>query len=184
MLGGELHTQLVAAGARLAAAGLVHSSEGNLSARLDGRTCLVTPTGSVTGRMHGAELVKVTIDGRQLSPRATSEVHMHLEIYRRRPEVAAIVHAHPPLVIRMAAEGRLPDPEALDGDEVVFGTVRGAPHFEEGSLALAKAVAEALADNAACVLLDHGAVAVGSSIEVALRRMLNMERAAARSGCR
>lgn len=180
MLGGELHTQLVAAGARLANAGLVRASEGNLSVRLSGRRCLVTPSGSVTGRMSGADLVEVAIDGGQISPRATSEVQMHLEIYRRRPDVAAIIHGHPPQLLRLADAGRLPESRILVDDEVIFGTVRGAPYFEEGSLALANAAADALADNSACVLLNHGAVAVGSSIEVALRRMLNMERAAAR----
>ena len=182
MLSGEIHTQLVAAGARLATAGLVRASEGNLSARLDCRTCLVTPTGSVTGRMRGAELIEVAIDDGRLSPRATSEVQMHLEIYRRRPDVTAIVHAHPPQVLRLAGTGKLPESTYLDEDEIVFGTVRGAPYFEEGSLALARAAADALADSAACVLFDHGAVAVGPSVEVALARMLNLERAAVRMG--
>ncbi len=63
MLAGDLHTQLVAAGARLAAAGLVRAREGNISARLTRSTCLVTPTGSITGRMRGAELVEVAIEG-------------------------------------------------------------------------------------------------------------------------
>ncbi len=182
MLAGDLHTQLVAAGARLAAAGLVRASEGNVSARLSPSTCLVTPTGSITGRMTGAELLEVAIDGRNLSPRATSEVQLHLEVYRRRPDVAAIVHAHPPRVLHLAAAGRLPDNSFLDEDEIVFGGVLAAPYFSEGTRALAVAGADALADSTACVLLDHGAVSVGNTLEVALARMLNLERAAARMG--
>lgn len=182
MLAGDLHTQLVAAGARLAAAGLVRASEGNVSARLTRTTCLVTPTGSVTGRMSGAELVEVAIDGQALSPRASSEVLLHLEVYRRRPDVAAIVHAHPPRVLGLAAKGALPDCGFLDEDEIVFGRVLEAPYFSEGSRALANAAADALTDSVACVLLDHGAVAVGATVEIALARMLNLERAAARMG--
>lgn len=182
MLAGDLHTQLVAAGTRLAAAGLVRASEGNVSARLTHSTCLVSPTGSVTGRMSGAELVEVAIDGRDLSRRATSEVQLHLEVYRRRADVAAIVHAHPPRVLRLAAAGNMPQGSFLEEDEVVFGSVLGARYFPEGSLELARAAADALGDATACVLHEHGAVAVGATVEAALLRMLSMERAAARMG--
>lgn len=182
MLAGDLHTQLVAAGARLAAAGLVRASEGNLSARIGGRHCLVTPTGGVTGRMTGADLVEVPLDRGKVPRRASSEVRMHLEIYRCRPDVEAIVHAHPPWVLRLAQEGRRPDPKYLDGDAAPFGRVVEVPYFEEGSRSLARTAAAALQESSACVLLNHGAVAVGATVESALRRMLRLERAAARTG--
>jgi L-fuculose-phosphate aldolase len=181
MLAGDLHTQLVAAGARLAAAGLVRASEGNLSARTGGRHCLVTPTGGVTGRLRGADLVEVPIDRGEVSRRASSEVRMHIEIYRRRPDVEAIVHAHPPWVLRLAREGKLPDPTFFEEDGCWLGVVVDVPHFEEGSAALATSAAAALESSSACVLLDHGAVTVGATIGDALRRMLALERAAARS---
>jgi ribulose-5-phosphate 4-epimerase/fuculose-1-phosphate aldolase len=63
----------------------------------------------------------------------------------------------------------------------VFGEVRLVSHFEEGSRQLAYAAAEALAGAVACVLVDHGAVTVGSDVKLALRRMLWLERAAART---
>jgi L-fuculose-phosphate aldolase len=182
MLGGDLHTQLAAAGARLAAAGLVCHSEGNLSVRIEGRRCLVTPTGGITGRLTGADMVEVPVDPGRVPPRASSEVRLHLEIYRSRPDVGAVVHAHPPQVLRLARDGRLPDPRFLDADQQLFGRVVGVPYFEEGSTALAKSAAAALEDASACVLSDHGAVTVGGTIEIALRRMLYLERAAARTG--
>lgn len=181
MLRGDLVQQLAAAGARLAAAGLLRGTEGNLSARLDGARCLVSPTGSVTGALRGAELVEVVIDGAGVSPRASSEVHLHLEIYRRRPDVSAVVHAHPPRVLQLARDGRVPDLGALDDDERPFSAVCLVPYLDEGSRALARAAGDALADASACVLRDHGAVAVGPDVETALRRMLALERAAARS---
>ena len=182
MLAGDLHTQLVTAGARLAAAGLVRASEGNLSARIDSRHCLVTPTGGVTGRLTGADLVEVPLDGGKKPRRATSEVRMHIEIYRGRPDVEAVVHAHPPWVLRLAREGRLPDPKFLDEDQAPFGRVVEVAFFEEGSTALAKSAAAALREATSCVLLDHGAVCIGATVEIALRRMLRLERAAARTG--
>ena len=180
MLAGDLVAQLAAAGARLAAAGLVRSSEGNVSARIDGRRCLVSPAGGVTGRLSGADLVEVPLDGSPVPARASSEVHLHIEVYRRRPDVGAVVHAHPPRVLQLSAAGRLPDATFLEPGERVFGQVLEVAYFEEGSRALARAAAGALTESVACVLRDHGAVTVGASLDVALRRMLMLERAAAR----
>lgn len=181
MLAGDIHTQLVAAGARLAAAGLVRESEGNLSARIGEGRCLVTPTGGVTGRLTGADIVELELDRGKIPRRATSEVRLHLEIYRKRPDVGAIVHAHPPLVVQLAREGRLPDPLRLQNEERVLGRIVEVPYFEEGSHALAAAAAGVLDEAFACVLADHGAVTVGGTVEDALRRMLSLERAAART---
>jgi len=180
MMVGELRGQLVAAGVRLASVGLVRGSEGNLSARIDRERCLVTPTGSVTGRLGAGELLVMPIDGRDTPERATSEAELHLELYRRRAEIMAIVHAHPPMVLRLAMDGQLPDSQVLDEGERVFGKVVDVEHFEEGSSELAVAAAAALTDASACVLRDHGAVTVGTDVDQALRRMLFLERAAVR----
>ena len=181
MLQGELRAQLVAAGARLAAAGLVRESEGNISARLDEARCLVTATGAANAQLRNAELIEIHLDSDEIPERATSEVGLHAGVYRRRPDVNAIVHAHPPAVLRLAALNRLPDRRTLEDGEEAFGRVVEVPHFREGSVELAEAVAEALADAPACVLSLHGAVTVGVSIGLALRRMLYLERAAART---
>ncbi len=181
MLKGDLYTQLVAAGARLAAAGLVHASEGNLSARIDGGRCLVTPTGGVTGRLTGADMVEVPLDRGTVPRRASSEARLHIEIYRSRPDVEAIVHAHPPCVLRLAEQGRMPGAGFLDEDGSRFGGVIAVPYSEEGSRELARTAAAALLTATACVLLEHGAVTVGVTVESALRRMLRLERAAART---
>jgi len=181
MLEGDLPAQLVAAGARLAAAGLVRDSEGNLSARLDATHCLVTATGAANAQLRNAELVELPLDRDAIPDRATSEAGLHAGVYRRRPDVNAIVHAHPPAVLRLAALDRLPDRRSLEDGEEAFGRVVEVPHFREGSRELAEAVAEALVDASACVLSMHGAVTVGASIGQALRRMLYLERAAART---
>jgi len=178
MGGNDARHRLVAAGERLAAAGLVHSSEGNLSLRLDVSTCLVTPTGSDLGRLDPGELVEVALDASEIPARATSEVHLHLEIYRRRSDVEAVVHAHPPRLLRLDAAGEFPRSRIIEDRGKMLGRIVSAAYFKEGSLALAAATADALARADACVLCGHGAVTVGSSLMQAYVRMLDLERAA------
>jgi len=178
MIWGESRDQLVAVGERLAAANLVRHSEGNLSLRIDASRCLVTPTESNLGRLDPMELVEVNLEASAIPARATSEVHLHLEIYRRRTDVLAIVHAHPPLLLRLDASGGLPRSRIVEDRGRMLGRVVSAAHLKEGSLALAEAAADALARANACLLCGHGAVTLGSSLMRAFVRMLDLERAA------
>jgi L-fuculose-phosphate aldolase len=184
MSGDDVRSRLVAAGERLAAAGLVHSSEGNLSLRLDASTCLVTPAGSDLGRLDPEELVEVAVDASEIPARATSEVQLHLELYRRRPDVWAVVHAHPPRLLRLDATGGLPRSRIIEDHGRMLGKIVSAAYFEEGSSALATAAADALVRANACVLCGHGAVTVGSSLMQAYVRMLDLERAASLTAAR
>ncbi len=180
----ELRSQLVEIGDRLAAAGLVRSSEGNLSVRFGGSRILMTPTGSNLGHLAPQELVEVPIDAAGIPPQATSEAQLHLELYRRRPDIGAVVHAHPPRLLRLDAEGKLPLWRRLEDRGTMLGTVVAVPYHAEGTLALAEATADALRSVKACVLREHGAVTVGPSLLAAFIRMLDLERAASLSGGR
>jgi L-fuculose-phosphate aldolase len=106
---------------------------------------------------------------------------MHIEIYRVRPDVEAVVHAHPPRVLALARDGRLPDISSFGSEGCRFGEIIEVAYFEEGSRALAAATAAALREAPACVLMHHGAVTVGGTVERALERMVRLERAAART---
>ncbi len=178
MIWGDSRDQMVAVGERLAAAELVRFSEGNLSVRVDESRVLVTPTGSDLGRLGPSDLVEVQLETSLVPPRATSEVHLHLEIYRRRVDVMAIVHAHPPQLLRLDARGELPHSRVIEDRGRMLGRVVSAAHFQEGSLALAEAAASALARHNACLLCGHGAVTLGSTLMRAFVRMLDFERAA------
>jgi L-fuculose-phosphate aldolase len=180
----ELRSQLVEVGERLAAAGLVCSSEGNLSVRLAGSRVLMTPTGSNLGRLAPEELVDVALDAASVPPRATSEARLHLELYRRRTDIGAVVHAHPPRLLRLDAEGRLPLWRRLEDRGSMLGSVVAVPYHAEGTSALAEATADALRTAKACVLREHGAVTVGPNLMAAFIRMLDLERSASLSGVR
>lgn len=178
----RLRLELIAAGAVLAEAGLILSGEGNLSARLDGAAFLVTPRGRDKGRLEPADLVVVGVGPEVAPAEASTESRIHAAIYRRRPEVRAVAHAHPPAVQALSHRGRVPDCGLLSEAGEMLGAVAWVPPLRPGSVELAEASADALARCPACVLAEHGAVTVGSTVEQAVRRMLLLERLAALTG--
>jgi L-fuculose-phosphate aldolase len=175
----RLRLELVAAGALLEQAGLILAGEGNLSARIDGGGFLITPRGRDKGRLEPADLVVVPRWPDEAPPAASSEVQLHGAVYRLRPEVAAVVHAHPVAVQGLSRAGRAPDCSLLTEGALLLGAVARVPALPPGSLELADATAHALAHAPACVLERHGAVTVGGTVDQALWRMLVLERLSA-----
>lgn len=102
-----LAAQMAACGRRLAQAGLIAGRDGNISARLGAGRILVTPSGVLKYRLTAADLVEVDGSGvRRLGRRnPTSELDLHLRIRRRRDDVGAVVHAHPPAATAFAVAG-------------------------------------------------------------------------------
>ena len=98
---------LVEAGRVLAHLGFLPATDGNLSVRLDARRLLVTPAGVRKGTLQPDALCLVDLDGGLLtgSAQPSSELRMHLEVYQRRPDVHAVVHAHPPTATGFAVAG-------------------------------------------------------------------------------
>jgi len=174
----DARRQVIEAGKRLAGRFFVASNDGNLSARLDDGTFLVTPSGVNKGDMAPADLLKVDAGGRVLagSRKPTSEMKMHLAVYRARPDVAGIVHAHPP-----AATGFAACRIRLDRDvvlpEVVFGLGRigfaeyGTPTTEE----IPRAVEKEIGGCDALLLSNHGALTVAADVMQAFYRMEVLE---------
>jgi L-fuculose-phosphate aldolase len=178
MIQADARAQLRAVGERLAAAGLVRESEGNLSVRLNDSTCLLTATGSNLGCLDGSDLIEVPISAGAIPSGASSEARLHLELYQRRPDIAAVVHAHPPRLLGLDARGKLPVWRRLEDGGKKLGAVVAVPYHAEGTRALAEATADAVRAVKACVLRGHGAVTVGPDLMAAFVRMLDLERAA------
>jgi L-fuculose-phosphate aldolase len=103
----QTRAEIVEAGRRMYARGYVASNDGNISARLDESRILTTPKSVSKGFMTPDMMVIVDYEGKKLSGDrdASSELPMHLEIYRNRPDVNAVVHAHPPLATGFAVAG-------------------------------------------------------------------------------
>jgi len=173
--------ELVDAGRTLVRAGLVLASGGNLSARRPGgAVAAVTARGTWLDRLGQADFTLVRLDDGAVvggAPDPSTELALHLECYRARPDASAVVHVHPQTSVLLAALGR-PIRTITTDHAAYVGTVRVAPFRHPGTPQLATEAAALLHDCDCVVLSHHGCSVVGDSVEMALRRVLNLEEAA------
>jgi len=163
-------------GRELAKEGLVAATNGNISLRLDETTVLITATGKNKGRLEAGDLLLARLGA--LPPLGASmETGLHLLIYQARPEVRAVIHAHPPIATAWAAANLVPGGEKAILPEIALnlGKIGLAAYAEPGSQALALAVREALAQGNAALLANHGAVTVGDDLWQAYDRLVLLE---------
>jgi L-fuculose-phosphate aldolase len=174
----EARLQIIDAGKRLHDRFFVASNDGNISARLGANEILITPTGVNKGDIRSEDILKIDMDGRVLSGqrKPSSETKMHLGVYRVRPDVQGIVHAHPPAATGFAAcRIRLDQDVILP--EVVFGLGKigfaeyGTPTTDE----IPNAVVKEIPDCEALLLSNHGALTVGPDVMQAFYRMEVLE---------
>ena len=169
--------EIVRYGRTLHEKGFVAAMDGNLSIRLRQDRILVTPTGLSKGSMRPADLVIVDLEGKQVAGRrhVTSEIGMHLMIYRTRADVKAIVHAHPPTATGFAAAGiALTEPLVC---EVVMGLgcIPLARYGTPGTAELAQSLEPYVPKYDAILMSNHGVVAYGDTIEHAYMKMETVE---------
>ena len=175
-----LADEIVAVCCRLYDRGLIAGQDGNVSVRLSSGHILVTPSGLSKVDVTPDDLVELTAEGEPVTrgPAASSEIGMHLRIYRERPDVRAIVHAHPPVATAFGVAGR----DFMDAvlPEVIFhlGRVPLVPFALPGTPALGDAMAPYLADHDAFLLASHGATTVGPTLRLAHQRMESLEHSA------
>ncbi|MFL6280832.1 MAG: class II aldolase/adducin family protein, partial [Vicinamibacterales bacterium] len=104
----QLRADIVEVGRRLYGRGYTASNDGNISVRLGADRLLMTPANVCKGFMNEQMMVITDLDGRKISGerKPSSEMQMHLEVYRQRPEIQAVVHAHPPVATAFGVAGR------------------------------------------------------------------------------
>ncbi len=174
----QLRQQICRIGRRMDRREMVAANDGNISCRLDAGGFLVTPTGVGKGQMSPEMLLVVDGDGNRLAGRGrtTSEIGMHLEIYRRRPDVRAVAHAHPPHVMAFLVAGRTIPEGILPEVEVLLGPVPVADYATPGSEQVAANVAACLDEGTNTVCLDHhGAVGFDADLERAYAHLETLE---------
>jgi L-fuculose-phosphate aldolase len=150
--------------------GLVAGTWGNISVRLSADTMLITPSGLPYTNLKAGDLVVVNLEGEAIEGRLkpSSETKLHTAIYRKRSEINGIVHTHSPYAAVFAVTHRDLPPVMEEMAQLLGGAVKVAPYHPPGSVELADAVVDALADRSAVFLANHGAVGVGCSLEEAL----------------
>ena len=168
------------AGRTLEEKGLICATDGNLSLRDGDGSVVITASGAHKGDLHPADLIRTDFEGHVLwgtrSP--SSETAMHLAIYRARPDVSAIVHAHPPVATAFAVTDAAFDTRILPESILTLGRVPLVPYATPGTSDLPEALAPYLAAHQAFLLSHHGALCLGRAVEEALDRMIRLEHVA------
>ena len=175
----SLRSGIVATARAMNAAGINRGRSGNVSARLrhgafDG--FLITPTGFRNDAMDDDDLVAVALEGTATGRHLpSSEWRFHRDIYRERPEVAAIVHTHAPFATTLACLDRGIPPFHYMIARAGGRDIRCAPYATFGTQQLSDHAVRALEDRRACLLSHHGMIAVGASLESALELAIEVE---------
>src|SRR6516164_9175040 len=153
------------------------TSGGNLSILEDNGDLWITPAGIDKGTLRREDIVCVHADGSVDGPhRPSSELPFHQEIYRTRPDLHGIVHAHPVALVAFSLVHRTPDTHLFHQTRLVCGEAGFAPYELPGSLALGRNVAAIFGKGFDCVLLEnHGAVTGGANLQEAFRRFETLE---------
>jgi L-fuculose-phosphate aldolase len=176
----DLRAQIVEIGRCVWQKGWVASNDGNISYRLEENRVLCTPTGVSKGRMSAEDLIVCDLDGRKIEGQRerTSEINMHLAIYRRRPDVRAVVHTHPPAATGFAVAGKALNLAILPEVIVNLGCVPLAEYGLPGTPALAESLEPFIPTYDAILMGNHGAVCYAEDLWKAYYKMETVEHTA------
>jgi L-fuculose-phosphate aldolase len=175
----QLRADIVEIGRRLWVRGYTASNDGNISVRLDGRRLLMTPANVCKGFMTPEMMVVTDLDGKVLSAapgrKPSSEMLMHLVVYRHRPDVGAVVHAHPPTATGFAVAGIALDRAVLAEVVTTLGSIPLADYGTPSTQELASTVEPFVKAHDALLLANHGALALGRDLFAAYYKMETIE---------
>ncbi len=165
---------------RIYAGRMTTTSGGNLSIRCAEGDVWITPAATDKGAMAARDVVRCrpdgTVDGLH---RPSSELPFHRAIYSRRPDLGAIIHAHPPALVAFSVVGQTPDTRVLPHANRICRRVGFAPYEVPGSEALGRRIADAFSEGGDAVIMEnHGTVIGGRDMDDALRRLETLERCA------
>ena len=175
----ELKQMICEIGKRIWTRGYVAANDGNITVKINDKEILTTPTGISKGYMTPDMISKVDLKGKILSGnsryRPSSEVKMHLEVYRERPDVKSVVHAHPPYCTSFAVAGiplnKCVLPEAI----IVIGAVPIAKYGLPSTMEIPDSIRQHIKTSDAILLENHGALSLGSDLNNAYFKMETLE---------
>lgn len=155
----------------------IAANDGNITIRLDTGRVLATPTGLSKGMMRSKDLLVLDMEGNKLSGERerTTEIAMHLKIYELRPDVNAVVHAHPPVTTGFAAAGRALNMALLPEVVIGLGSIPLAAYGLPGTPELTAPMIPLIPGHDALLMANHGAVCYGEDVYQAYFRMETIE---------
>ena len=173
----QLRVDIVEIGRRLYARGYTASNDGNISARLDDKRLIMTPRSVCKGFMTPEMMCITNLDGVKLAGERdpSSEMQMHLEVYRQRPDVKAVVHAHPPIATGFAVAGIPLDRAVLAEVVTTLGSVPIAEYATPSTKELPEAVRKYVKAHDGMLLANHGALTLGTDLFAAYYKMETIE---------
>ena len=175
----ELRQQLCDIGRLMYERGFIGAADGNLAVRLDEKRLLVTPSGCLKGFMRPEEMVVTDLDGKPLDDgRPSTEILMHVALLQERPDVSAVVHAHPPYTVSFSLAGipltRCVIPEIV----VTIGNVPTVPYATPGTPELPDSLRAPIKNSDVLLLERHGIVCVADEIWNAFKLLDMVEHSA------
>jgi len=178
----ELKKLFVEIGRRIWERNYVAANDGNLTIRLNADEILTTPTGISKGFMNTNMIIKVDMEGKVISGNAnykpSSEVKMHIDVYKERPDIHSVVHAHPPYATSFAVAGITLDKCVLPEAIIVIGAVPIAKYGLPSTDELPDMIRPHIRKSDAILLENHGALTLGTDLLNAYHKMETLEHTA------
>jgi L-fuculose-phosphate aldolase len=173
----SLRQEIIRVCRKLESKGLIAASDGNVSCRAGDECILITPSGVSKGDMGPDEIAKTSMMGELVGGpiRPSSEIRMHLHVYRMRPDVFAVVHAHPPVATASTLAGFPLNSRVLPEVWLMLGKIPVAPYATPSTDEVPQSIDPYVGDSRAILLRRHGALTFGAGLMEAFMRMEKLE---------
>lgn len=178
----HLREEMIEIGRRLHALGFAPASHGNLSCRLEENRILITPSNTSLAFLKAKQLLVVNLAGDILSHNGkrfpSAEMPMHLEAYRQRPDINAVIHAHPPMALACMLANISLDNAAIPELIYHLGSIPTAPYATIGTAEVAESIRYFVSEHDAILLDRRGTLTLGQSLEEAMMHVERIEHTA------
>lgn len=175
----ELKKQIIDIGKRLWMRGYVAANDGNITVKINDEEILATPTGVSKGFMTNEMIIKLNIykdnPQKKYNYKPSSEIKMHLEVYRERKDIQAVIHAHPPYCTSFAVAG-IPLNKCIIPEAIVsLGAVSIAPYGTPSTEEVPQSIKSLIKKSDVLLLANHGALTIGADLKNAYFKMETLE---------
>lgn len=171
---------MISIGHRLYNRKYIVGTEGNISCRINMEKILVTRSGACKGEMQEDDIIPIDFSGKALKKesRPSSEVQLHLAVYRDRPDVMAVIHAHPPVAVSLTLAGIPLDQPFLPESVLLLGSIPMAEYARPSTEQVPASIKEFIRRTDILLLTRHGSITVGKNLKDAFQKLEILENTA------